>query len=100
MEGGMCPSAFFGPASTGSSTSSDAVQPARIDFHVHSARMSSKRAQIAIAAAVIIIAGWLFWPSRYARMANLGSHGANIIAFGDSLTAGYGAQPGEDYPSK
>jgi acyl-CoA thioesterase I len=39
-------------------------------------------------------------PSPYAKVRNLDSRGANIIAFGDSLTAGYGAQPGEDYPSR
>lgn len=63
--------------------------------------MSSRRARIiAAAAAVLALAAWLLWPSRYARVANLGSHGSGIIAFGDSLTAGYGAQPGDDYPSK
>jgi acyl-CoA thioesterase I len=62
--------------------------------------MSSKRPLILAAAAVVIIAAWLLWPSRYARVANLGSHGSSVIAFGDSLTAGYGAQAGEDYPSK
>src|SRR5437588_6696536 len=63
--------------------------------------MPAKRAQIiALAAAVIVLAAWLLWPSRYARVANLDSRGVNVIAFGDSLTAGYGAQPGEDYPSK
>jgi len=30
---------------------------------------------------------------------NIGSKGKNIICFGDSLTFGYGASPGEDYPS-
>jgi len=63
--------------------------------------MPAKRARIiALAAAVIVLAAWLLWPSRYARVANLDSRGVNVIAFGDSLTAGYGAQPGEDYPSK
>ena len=63
--------------------------------------MPSKRARIiALAAAVIVLAAWLLWPSRYARVANLDSRGVNVIAFGDSLTAGYGAQPDEDYPSK
>jgi acyl-CoA thioesterase-1 len=61
----------------------------------------SKRARI-IAAAVAgaVILAWLLWPSPYARVANLDSRGSNVIAFGDSLTAGYGAQAGEDYPSK
>jgi acyl-CoA thioesterase I len=62
--------------------------------------MSRRARIIAAGAAVTILAAWLLWPSRYARVANLDSRGANIIAFGDSLTAGYGAQPGEDYPSK
>jgi lysophospholipase L1-like esterase len=63
--------------------------------------MSSSRARIiALAAAVVALAAWLLWPSPYRRVANLGSHGTGIIAFGDSLTAGYGAQPGDDYPSK
>jgi acyl-CoA thioesterase-1 len=33
-------------------------------------------------------------------VANLGSHGSSLVAFGDSLTAGYGASAGEDYPSR
>jgi lysophospholipase L1-like esterase len=62
--------------------------------------MSKRAPVIAAAATAVIVAAWLLWPSRYARVANLDSRGANVIAFGDSLTAGYGAQPGEDYPSK
>jgi len=30
---------------------------------------------------------------------NINSRGKNIICFGDSITFGYGASPGEDYPS-
>jgi lysophospholipase L1-like esterase len=30
---------------------------------------------------------------------NLGSSGKNIICFGDSITFGYGVNPGEDYPT-
>ncbi|MDD5492415.1 MAG: arylesterase [bacterium] len=33
------------------------------------------------------------------KVANISTTGKNIICFGDSLTAGYGANPGEDYPS-
>jgi acyl-CoA thioesterase I len=33
------------------------------------------------------------------KVANLNTSGKNIICFGDSLTEGYGAKPGEDYPS-
>jgi acyl-CoA thioesterase I len=60
----------------------------------------SRKHLIAIAAVIAIVAAWLFWPSKYARVANLDSRGANVIAFGDSLTAGYGAKEGEDYPSR
>ena len=55
---------------------------------------------IAVAVAIAILAVWALWPSPYARVKNLDSRGTNIIAFGDSLTAGYGAGAGEDYPSK
>jgi acyl-CoA thioesterase-1 len=48
---------------------------------------------------VITLLAWALWPSPYSKVRNLDSRGENIIAFGDSLTAGYGAAPGEDYPS-
>ncbi len=51
-------------------------------------------------ALVVVLLTWVFWPSPYARVKNLGSKGTSIIAFGDSLTAGYGAASGEDYPSR
>ena len=35
-----------------------------------------------------------------AKVENLDSRGVSLVAFGDSLTAGYGAGPGEDYPSR
>jgi len=44
------------------------------------------------------VALWFLWPAP--KVANLGSRGTSIIAFGDSLTAGYGASAGEDYPSR
>ncbi len=63
--------------------------------------MKKQQQQIAMAAAVLLILlVWLLWPSPYSKVANLASRGTNIIAFGDSLTAGYGAQPGEDYPTR
>ena len=63
--------------------------------------MSPKRLRIVLGAGIVVLlAAWLLWPSRYGHVANLDSRGTNVIAFGDSLTAGYGAQPGEDYPSK
>ncbi len=55
----------------------------------------------AIAAALaVVIAVWLLWPSRFARVTNLASPGSSIVSFGDSLTAGYGAGAGEDYPTE
>ncbi|HYC91851.1 MAG TPA: arylesterase [Thermoanaerobaculia bacterium] len=38
--------------------------------------------------------------SPYGRVKNLDSRGSAVIAFGDSLTAGYGAGEGEDWPSR
>ena len=54
---------------------------------------------VAIAIVVLMLA-YKFWPSGIGDVANLNSRGRNIIAFGDSLTAGAGAGKGEDYPSK
>jgi lysophospholipase L1-like esterase len=62
--------------------------------------MRARRQHVAIAAILVLLAVWFLTPSKYARVANLNSRGTNIIAFGDSLTAGYGAAPGEDYPSQ
>jgi len=47
---------------------------------------------------LFLIAVWALWPAP--KIANLASRGTNIIAFGDSLTAGYGVIAGEDYPSR
>jgi acyl-CoA thioesterase I len=61
--------------------------------------MSNRNFAIAAAVLVAVIA-WALWPSPYARVKNLDARGSAIIAFGDSLTAGYGASAGEDYPSR
>src|SRR6184192_2803236 len=55
---------------------------------------------IPLAAALLFILIVIVWPSPYANVRNLDSRGANIVAFGDSLTAGYGAGAGEDYPAR
>ena len=52
------------------------------------------------AAALLILAIWALRPSPYSRVKNLDSRGSAVIAFGDSLTSGYGASAGEDYPSR
>lgn len=36
----------------------------------------------------------------YEAVSNFGSGGSKIICFGDSITRGYGATPGHDYPSE
>lgn len=53
-----------------------------------------------VAAAIVAVLAWIFWPSPESSVTNLASQGSTIIAFGDSLTAGYGAGRGEDYPSR
>lgn len=52
-----------------------------------------------IAGAIVAMAViWFLRPGP--KITNLDSKGTAIIAFGDSLTAGYGAGAGEDYPSR
>src|SRR6266700_3820128 len=51
-------------------------------------------------AVVLLLLIVIVWPSPYSNVRNLDSRGANIVAFGDSLTAGYGAGAGEDYPTR
>ncbi len=64
-------------------------------------RRNIERWKLAVPAAlVVLLILWALWPSPYAKVKNLGSKGTSIIAFGDSLTAGYGAAAGEDYPSR
>lgn len=58
-----------------------------------------KKHSLYVVIVVAIVAVWLLWPSPYSRVKNLESPGSSIITFGDSLTAGYGAAAGEDYPS-
>lgn len=58
-----------------------------------------RRAIIGGIVVAVLILIWLFLPS-YSNVANLDSRGVTIIAFGDSLTAGFGAASGEDYPTQ
>lgn len=59
----------------------------------------TRRYALLAAGVVLALLLWVVWPSPLSRVANAGSRGSAIIAFGDSLTAGYGASTGEDYPS-
>jgi acyl-CoA thioesterase I len=63
-------------------------------------RVSQSPGVTAAVALALILLIWVLWPSPYANVTNLDSRGSAIIAFGDSLTAGYGASAGEDYPTK
>jgi acyl-CoA thioesterase-1 len=64
-------------------------------------RWMSSHWKLAVPAGLLLIViVWALWPSPYSKVANLGSRGSSIIAFGDSLTAGYGASAGEAYPSR
>ena len=56
--------------------------------------------QIGAAALVVAILAWALWPSRYSKVKNLDSRGSAMIAFGDSLTYGYGANEEEAYPAR
>lgn len=55
------------------------------------------KAIVAAAGVALALLVWLLWPS--VEIVNLDSRGSAVIAFGDSLTAGYGAGAREDYPS-
>lgn len=62
--------------------------------------LQDKRLLAGAGAVVVVLLAWLFWPSPYGSVKNLASSGSAVIAFGDSLTAGYGVSRGEDYPSR
>jgi acyl-CoA thioesterase I len=64
-----------------------------------SSRRSKARIAVIAASATAVLAGlWLTF--RAPDVKNRDARGRNVIAFGDSLTAGYGARDGEDYPSR
>jgi lysophospholipase L1-like esterase len=56
--------------------------------------------KLAAVAAAVVAALLVIWWMRPPKVANRESKGTSIIAFGDSLTAGYGAKEGEDFPSR
>ena len=61
-----------------------------------------RRRPLLFTALTAIVAAVLFWvwPSSLSRVKNLDSPGTTIVAFGDSLTAGYGASEEEAYPAQ
>jgi len=61
------------------------------------------RRRVAVAAAavvVVVVLGVVLRPSPYSKVKNLDSRGEAVIAFGDSLTAGFGVTESENYPSR
>ncbi len=58
----------------------------------------SRKAAIIIGVVIVIIAGLYMVISRETQIVKPKLPGDNIICFGDSLTHGYGASPGMDYP--
>lgn len=48
---------------------------------------------------LIVILGILLSGCSKPEIKNIDAQGKNIICFGDSITFGYGANPGEDYPA-
>ncbi|MBK5259008.1 MAG: arylesterase [Thermoanaerobaculia bacterium] len=61
-------------------------------------RDTRRYAVIAVLIALAAVFAWRWTSSPKIR--NLDSRGTTIVAFGDSLTAGVGAGPGEDYPAR
>lgn len=63
--------------------------------------MNKKRMQ---RAAQKVVAVWLVTLGGcgpdYEKVTNLESTGSTVVCFGDSITRGYGAEPGRDYPSQ
>lgn len=50
-------------------------------------------------AAILIVAGYFFWPSAQATITNYPSAGTDLVAFGDSLVFGSGTTEGNDFVS-
>ena len=48
---------------------------------------------------ILLAVGFFFFGCARKETVNIGSSGTSIVCYGDSLTFGYGAGPGEDYPT-
>lgn len=57
------------------------------------------RHKILIAVLILLFGAVAFYGCQKREIKNLNSKGKNIICFGDSITFGYGAAQGQDYPT-
>jgi len=48
---------------------------------------------------ILVAVGIYYFMNRPAEVKNMGNSNVTIVAFGDSLTEGYGASPSESYPA-
>jgi len=58
-----------------------------------------KRSNLLLVAFIGFVAFIALWGCAKREIKNIDSKGKNIVCFGDSMTFGYGAEPGADYPS-
>jgi len=64
------------------------------------ARFRGFRLRDALIAVFLILAVWTLLPSRQKEIRNIETPGRSVVCLGDSLTAGNGANPGEDIASR
>jgi lysophospholipase L1-like esterase len=64
------------------------------------ARIRGFRLRDVLIAVFLMLAAWTLLPPRQQEVRNLDTPGRAVVCFGDSLTAGVGAKPGEDIASR
>ena len=63
-------------------------------------RFRGFRLRDTLIAVFLILAVWTLLPRRQQEVRNIDTPGRSVVCFGDSLTAGVGAKPGEDIASR
>jgi lysophospholipase L1-like esterase len=61
--------------------------------------MLKNKIYIILLAIILVFIAIALWSLSHWEFNNIDSKGKNIVCFGDSITFGYGASPGEDFPS-
>ncbi len=64
------------------------------------ARIRGFRLRDALIAVFLVVAVWTLLSPREREIRNIDTPGRSVVCFGDSLTAGVGAKPGEDIASR